>query len=145
MSDPKCGHTHTTEIGGEQHLLTCLAPLDHTGMHRWMSTGGALLSWPNERACGATIQSVDGLKVCRLNKPHGSPHMDELSVYLWLDGQETILTEREQGREGFVPAWKQMFVDNPPQRALDAEERPAEVRHQEGVARTYAERKKGRR
>lgn len=147
MTDRKCGTKHTTEIGGEEHEIECLAPIDHTGVHRWMSHGGALLTWPNEAMCGETIQAADGsVKVCRLIKPHGSPHMDESSTYLWLTGQTTVLTEREKGRDFERPTWREMFREEITKRAAAETERPAEVRDQPTVARTYAERKKkGRR
>lgn len=146
MSDPKCGVEHDTEIGGEAITITCLAPPDHTGMHRYMTHGGALISWPNKETCDAVMQAPDGPKVCVLKKRHGSPHMDATGQILWLPDTTTVLTEREKGREFDRPAWRDMFRDQVPERARDVVEQPAEVRDQPAVARSYAQRKKkGRR
>ena len=146
MSDPTCAIKHTAEIGGEQHEIECLAPPGHTGMHRYMTHGGALISWPNLDTCNDVMQALDGPKVCVLKKLHGSPHMDATGQTLWLPGTRTVITEREQSPGYTKPSWREMFADQMPERAQRETERPAEVRDQPGVARTYAERKKkGRR
>lgn len=146
MSDAKCDILHTTEIGGEAVTISCLAPPGHTGMHRYMTHGGALISWPNKETCNDVMQTPTGPLVCVLKKLHGSPHMDATGQTLWLPGTTTVITEREQGRGYTKPAWREMFEDQVVPERAQVEERPAEVRHQDGVARTYAERKKkGRR
>lgn len=149
-----CRNASEVLIAGEPHVVECELPADHTGVHRVVTETGALLSWMNTDHCPVYTEARGTKERCRLRINHGSPHMTEDGAHLWLlDGSDTVLAPRERATGYERPAWQDMFGGTLQyggglpirlEEAMRAPEQPAETRTEEAVARTYKQRKKGK-
>lgn len=144
-----CAHAHDATIAGETHTVLCDLPSSHTGVHRVTTATGALISWPNADHCPATTAARGTVEQCRLGERHVSPHMTEDGAHLWVEGYDTVLTAREQGKDTGSYSWNEQLMSfrgsHLPIRLgeiINTPEKPVEHRTEETVARTYKERKR---